>query len=81
MTDELQPCPFCWCFGEERLFELSARFGAVHTAYIHCTKCEADGPYIHSEHGEPVAIKRAREAWNARAAAPADTKTGDLFGG
>ena len=65
MADELRPCPFC---ARKEPIDLWDRFDAGHIAHLHCEKCGADGPSIYSETSADDAIRRARFAWNRRAA-------------
>lgn len=66
MDPDLKPCPFCGSMDNATGFNV---FGQC---WVHCQTCGTRGPRFSGER----AYEKSREAWNARAVADPDGKTG-----
>ena len=61
----LMPCPFC--NGEAKLHAYPSRHGPGGTAFVECTRCGSNGPFI--EDSERQLERMSRQAsmlWNRR---------------
>jgi hypothetical protein len=60
----MKPCPWCGTCGQS-LFELWDAFDGGYIAYVHCSRCGANGPSCYSEPRADEAIAQAWRRWNA----------------